>query len=114
MWVGLELNIMCFLGLMREGFSRRVYSWGWGLDRQFCSPVEASSMVKYFLAQSVGTGLFLIFPLMGRQPGEVFYFLSWAFLFRGLMLKGGVAPFHQWFPSVCAEVRWGLNLILIT
>jgi len=38
---------------------------------------------------------------------------SSVFFLAGLFLKSGVAPFHQWFPSVCVNVSWRVNIILI-
>jgi len=36
------------------------------------------------------------------------------FILIGLLLKGGVAPLHQWFPSVSLNVSWFINLVLMT
>jgi len=57
--------------------------------------VEAGALAKYFLAQSIGTGIFLVFPLCGGVPVIFGVYSSSIFLVCGLLLKAGVAPFHQ-------------------
>ena len=114
LWVGLELNMIAFLGLMRESGNLLCFKWGYGLNRVIGASVSSDSLAKYFLAQSVGTGIFLLFPLLGGDLFRARFFLSSVFFCCGLLLKGGVAPFHQWFPSVCSRISWYLNLVLLT
>lgn len=120
-WVGLELNIISFLGLMCEVYSKDVqFIWGlcysaggsFGKSQPLLPPAE--SLAKYFLSQAIGTGVFLLFPVAYRAPigGAQAYCL--VFLVIGLLLKAGAAPFHQWFPAVCARICWSLNLVLMT
>lgn len=73
-------------------------------------PANVEPFAKYFLAQSVGTAFFLFSPLLWGAPSLLEF--SPFFLIFGIMLKRGVAPFHQWFPSVCANVSWAVNVIL--
>jgi hypothetical protein len=102
--MGIELNILSFLGWICS--TRKVstrFSTSWGLQdpiSSFASNVEP--FAKYFLAQSVGTALFLFSPLVWGVSHMVYY--SRVFILFGIMIKRGVAPFHQWFPSVCANV----------
>lgn len=72
------------------------------LDEIHISPPNLEPFAKYFLVQSVGSALFLMSPLAWgvRVIGRLRSF----FLFFGLLIKRGAAPFHQWFPSVCSNV----------
>jgi hypothetical protein len=91
----LELNIISFLGLMRERGNFFSFKWGYRFNKVIGTSVSSDSLAKYFLAQSVGTGIFLLFPLVGGDIFRVRFFLSSVFFCCGLLLKGGVAPFHQ-------------------
>jgi NADH:ubiquinone oxidoreductase subunit 2 (subunit N) len=76
---------------------------GWGArDEISVFPPNIEPFAKYFLVQSVGSAFFLVFPLVYRVG--VIRGLGIFFLLFGLFVKRGVAPFHQWFPSVCSNV----------
>ena len=112
-WMGIELNIISFLGwICTTGKSslKVVSSWGPHEGISYYSS-NIDPFAKYFLAQSVGTALFLFCPLVWGSP----YLVSFRsfFLVFGIILKSGVAPFHQWFPSVCSNVSWTVNIILM-
>lgn len=112
-WMGIELNMIAFLGWMctrGKVIFRAPANWGFqGLSSYF--PRNVEPFAKYFLAQSVGSALFLFFPLVLGVPGLMAY--SGRFILFGMIIKRGVAPFHQWFPSVCSKVSWGVNIFLI-
>lgn len=58
---------------------------------------------KYFSVQARGTVLFLfgiVIQATVRLNG-----LGGLFILIGLMVKGGLAPFHRWFPHVALLVR---------
>lgn len=67
---------------------------GWGVsDEISIFPPNIEPFAKYFLAQSVGSAFFLVFPLVYRV--SVIRGLGIFFLIFGLFVKSGVAPFHQ-------------------
>jgi len=103
-WAGLEINLIGFLPILV--YQKR--------------SSEAESAVKYFIVQALGSGL-LIF---GRLNGYALSF-TWEFpsafsllrvliIFRGLIIKIGVFPFHFWLPSVIAGLPWFPCIILAT
>lgn len=87
--------MISFLGLIRESGNFFTFKWGYNINKVMRTSVSSDSLAKYFLAQSVGTGIFLLFPLLGGDVFRVRFFLSSIFFCCGLLLKGGVAPFHQ-------------------
>jgi len=112
-WLGLEVNIVGFLGWMcivDRAKYKLVDSWR-VFDEISIFPPNSEPFAKYFLVQSVGSAFFLVGPLIyGTYIISGFRAL---FLLFGLFIKRGVAPFHQWFPSVCSNVSWKINLALI-
>lgn len=112
-WLGLELNIVGFLGwiCISSGRNYRVIRM-WGADDEISVfPPNIEPFAKYFLVQSVGSAFFLIFPLV--YGISFIRGLAVFFLLFGLFIKRGIAPFHQWFPSVCSNVSWKINMVLI-
>jgi NADH:ubiquinone oxidoreductase subunit 2 (subunit N) len=103
-WLGLELNIVGFLGWMcMSGGNNYIKLVGWAVkDEISVFPPNIEPFAKYFLVQSVGSAFFLVFPLV--YSVGVISGLGIFFLLFGLFIKRGVAPFHQWFPSVCSNV----------
>lgn len=85
-------------------------TWG-AADVKGRYPANVEPFAKYFLAQAVGTSLFLLCPLVWGVTLILGH--STIFFLAGLFLKRGVAPFHQWFPSVCVNVSWEVNIVLI-
>lgn len=83
------------MGILAERGVVGSLKWGTSLSNSFSKGVEAGALAKYFLAQSVGTGFFLIFPLSSVAYPLFGFYSSCVFLACGLLLKGGVAPFHQ-------------------
>nr|UZN44215.1 NADH dehydrogenase subunit 2 [Acharax sp. NY-2022] len=118
-WAGLEINLLGFIPLM-------VY-------KSTISEIECG--VKYFIIQSIGSGLLLFSSLF-----NVSLFLSWgnfviftynynminlfnyenflfffsAVMFIGLLIKLGLSPFHFWLPSVMSGLSWMAALFLVT
>lgn len=96
--------MLSFLGWIcstRKVSTRFATSWGYQ-DLVSGSTPNVEPFAKYFLAQSVGTALFLFSPLVWGVSHIIYY--SRIFILFGIIMKRGVAPFHQWFPSVCANV----------
>lgn len=99
-WVGLELNLLSFIPLLTS------------------SPLTPTTeaAITYFLAQALGSGLFLLGALTSLAPSQIFIPLisPTLFILLGLLTKLGFPPFHFWFPSVIALASWPLCLLLTT
>nr|AJC10854.1 NADH deshydrogenase subunit 2 [Macoma balthica] len=93
MWISLELGFFGFLPI---------------LNGKAASENEAA--VKYFVIQSVGSGLILVsFLLFSSSPGFISYLseeMVDIIMIGGFMVKLGVFPFHFWFPSVMSMASW--------
>jgi hypothetical protein len=60
---------------------------------------EVEARVKYFLAQAVGSGVFLFFLVRNVVVAGS------GMLFAAIVMKVGVAPCHYWFPQVISGSR---------
>ena len=100
MWAALELNLLSFIPLILVRKNKQ----------------EAEAAVKYFLAQALGSGLFIIsFLLISYNPEFMSSpSASRLLLIIGLATKLGIAPTHFWFPSVIANSSWSTCLLLTT
>nr|UPX89015.1 NADH dehydrogenase subunit 2 [Xyloredo sp. E88]UPX89027.1 NADH dehydrogenase subunit 2 [Xyloredo sp. E89] len=86
-WVGLECGFLGVVSILSGD-----------------SIQENESCMKYFVFQSIGSGvLFLVFILFGGGSG---LFYCWGFLFLGVCLKLGLFPFYFWVPSVLSLCSW--------
>nr|YP_006303218.1 NADH dehydrogenase subunit 2 [Nectonemertes cf. mirabilis HC-2011]ADZ05371.1 NADH dehydrogenase subunit 2 [Nectonemertes cf. mirabilis HC-2011] len=90
-WMGMELNLMCFLPII---------VCGTGLQ-------SVESAVKYFLVQVCGSSIFIF--------SGIFLFSFWFIKFSdfflvififSFLIKLGVFPFHWWFPAVMGGLSW--------
>nr|YP_009092242.1 NADH dehydrogenase subunit 2 [Scutopus ventrolineatus]AHI45705.1 NADH dehydrogenase subunit 2 [Scutopus ventrolineatus] len=105
-WIGLELNMFGFLPLLG------------GLNNE--ENLEAS--MKYFLIQAFGSGLFLCGSLLmfnsktlwNMMSLESTSYLIYLFIFMGISLKLGLAPFYMWLPSIMSSISWFNCIILNT
>nr|AVW86097.1 NADH dehydrogenase subunit 2 [Lepidonotopodium sp. YZ-2018] len=99
-WVGLELNLLSFIPLL--------------VSPSLFHTSEAA--MTYFLAQTLGSGLFLLGAMTTLMspllPGSSN--LPVMFILLGLLTKLGFPPFHFWFPSVMSLISWPLCLLLTT
>nr|QID03248.1 NADH dehydrogenase subunit 2 [Homidia socia] len=98
-WLGLEINLMSMIPLILIK-----------LNKNF---TEAS--IKYFLAQALAS-MVLIFALTVN-----FFFteilileVTEIFMVSALSLKGGLAPFHFWFPQISNFLNWTQCLVIFT
>jgi len=92
-WVAIEVNLLCFVPLI---VLKSKYS------------IEAA--LKYFLIQSFRSFFFLCFSI-----GCVFQvYLSNRIILIAIIVKLGVAPFHQWVPSTVEGISWERVFILLT
>nr|AXP84531.1 NADH dehydrogenase subunit 2 [Perumytilus purpuratus] len=94
MWLGLEINLLGFIVLMNpEGV------------------VVIEPCIKYFVVQSLGSGMVLVSFL--ANEAYLSNFLE-VFLMLGLMLKSGLAPLHFWLPSVVNSSSWFVGGMILT
>nr|AWV84316.1 NADH dehydrogenase subunit 2 [Chilecicada sp. PL492] len=92
-WMGIEINLISFLPIMMDSVS--VYS--------------SESMIKYFIVQSMGSGLLFASIIING----IFDILSNYTIMFSLLIKIGCPPFHMWFPSVMEGLSW-LNCFLLS
>nr|ATF28643.1 NADH dehydrogenase subunit 2 [Pomponia linearis] len=83
-WMGIEINLISFLPIMMNSMS--VYA--------------SESMIKYFIVQSMSSGLFFM-SIMYLTMYNINYLMM-----IGLLIKMGCPPFHMWFPSVMEGLSW--------
>lgn len=97
--MGLEINLLAFIPLIREN-----------------KLISTEASLKYFLTQALASSIFLfatIISLINVKHLERNLFIE-IIIFSSLLLKIGSAPFHFWFPNVIEGLSWVNSLILIT
>nr|AVN68268.1 NADH dehydrogenase subunit 2 [Tryonicus parvus] len=100
-WIGLEINLLSFIPLMSS--KSNMYT------------TEAS--LKYFIVQALASSTLLFSVLIIYMAKETLFqtpHLMGMLVNIPLLLKGGAAPFHWWFPSVMEGLSWGNCLLLLT
>nr|YP_010373760.1 NADH dehydrogenase subunit 2 [Ninus insignis]UPI55261.1 NADH dehydrogenase subunit 2 [Ninus insignis] len=101
MWMGMEMNLMFFIPVMSKMKNKK----------------SSQAMMIYFLAQSMGSIILLfsilinsfimISPVMMNKLIEMMLIIS-------LLIKLGVAPFHNWFLEVLYNMNWKEAFLLMT
>lgn len=92
-WVGLELNLICFIPFIIQG-----------------DKISGEPSVKYFLVQACAS-----FLLLFRGVSVVNYIRGIKVLILiSLLLKLGAAPFYIWYLWVGRSLRWIQFLVLRT
>lgn len=81
-WAALEINTIAFIPII--------------LDPS--KPERVRAAIKYFFIQAYASLIFLIGPLLNSLP-EITIFLA-------IMIKLGISPFHNWYPSVISNLNW--------
>nr|YP_010713294.1 NADH dehydrogenase subunit 2 [Scorpiops jendeki]WDA95731.1 NADH dehydrogenase subunit 2 [Scorpiops jendeki] len=94
-WLGLEVNLLSILPFMSSEKTKG----------------SSESCVKYFLIQSMSSLLILLSSIFILPT---FFLSSIDFIFIGLCIKLGVAPFHFWFPIVMEGLNWFNCTLLMT
>nr|YP_010222576.1 NADH dehydrogenase subunit 2 [Macroscytus subaeneus]UCC46026.1 NADH dehydrogenase subunit 2 [Macroscytus subaeneus] len=95
MWMGLELNMMSFIPLIKNE-----------------NKMSSEASMIYFLTQSVSSML-LLFSVIGCAGGkEMQLFISLGCV--SLLIKLGSAPFHMWFPEIMSKMKWNSCILLMT
>nr|YP_010582922.1 NADH dehydrogenase subunit 2 [Parafagocyba longa]UGN61342.1 NADH dehydrogenase subunit 2 [Parafagocyba longa] len=88
-WCGLEVSLVSFIPLM--------------INKMM---ISSESMMKYFIVQSISSAMLMLGVLIMIMKGDYNYDYL---LLASLMMKMGVAPFHNWVLTVLE----GLDLMLI-
>nr|WGO57873.1 NADH dehydrogenase subunit 2 [Blattella parilis] len=101
-WMGLEINLLSFIPIMSS--NENIFT------------TEAS--LKYFLVQALASSVLLFLIISKTMMEDMFSLmnsqLSSMIMSTPLLLKGGAAPFHWWFPSVMEGLNWMNCFILMT
>nr|AYR05312.1 NADH dehydrogenase subunit 2 [Coleoptera sp. ACP-2013] len=98
MWMGLEINLMSFIPLMK---SKNLYS--------------SESSIKYFITQALASTLILFTIILFNNKYLInLSSINYLMMNIALLTKMGAAPFHFWFPEISEGINWINNLILLT
>nr|QSL98472.1 NADH dehydrogenase subunit 2 [Mileewa alara] len=92
MWSGLEISLMSFIPLMSGGM------------------LGSESSMKYFIVQSISSSL-LVMSIMLMMMTKMHY--NFLFLIS-LVMKMGIAPFHNWVLSIISSLNYQMVFILFT
>lgn len=96
LYIGIELNLFAFIPLALKSPNNKSYE----------------AVIKYFLAQTLGSLLFLATTIwLNISPHTT---LPSTLLPLRLIVKAGAGPLHFWFPNVISGFNWHLCLLLIT
>jgi len=96
-WICLELNLFSFVPLLLNKISTN----------------ERKASINYFLAQTLGSTIFLLSSVM-------LFYASWliklniTLLIFIILLKIGAVPCHYWYPLTIRMIRWINCFILST
>nr|YP_011021632.1 NADH dehydrogenase subunit 2 [Paraschizogynium plumachela]WQM21763.1 NADH dehydrogenase subunit 2 [Paraschizogynium plumachela] len=95
-WLLLEINMMMFIPLMKSN-----------------NTIFFSSMIKYFIIQSIGSSLLFLSLTLSYQ--NMFNNMNMNILVNlSMIMKLGMFPFHMWLPQICEGMSWASNIILLT
>ncbi len=89
-WISLEVNTIAFIPII--------------LDPN--KPEAVRGAIKYFFIQAYASLLFLAGPILRSFPQLT--------ICIAILIKLGVSPFHNWYPSVIKNLNWKSNLLLST
>nr|YP_007626992.1 NADH dehydrogenase subunit 2 [Chauliops fallax]AFV25565.1 NADH dehydrogenase subunit 2 [Chauliops fallax] len=100
MWIGMEMNLMSFIPFINKNKNLK----------------SSRAMMMYFLAQSIGSIIFLFAILMNSfimTPIMMNEFIKTAMVI-GMAIKLGMAPFHSWMPEMMSNINWNEMMVLMT
>uniref|UniRef100_UPI0030024026 NADH dehydrogenase subunit 2 n=1 Tax=Limassolla fasciata TaxID=3019671 RepID=UPI0030024026 len=93
-WCGLEISMMSFIPMMTSNLI-----------------ITAESTIKYFIVQSVSSSLLMLGMMIMIMKGEYNY----DYLVKSsLLIKMGVAPFHNWVLTVVEGMTPQIMFIMLT
>nr|ALO70447.1 NADH deshydrogenase subunit 2 [Coccinellidae sp. 1 EF-2015] len=100
MWIGLEMNLLSFIPLMNDKFSK-----------------SSEASLKYFIIQAISSTFILFSILMMISFNEHLMVMEYPFsliMNSAFLTKMGTAPFHFWFPEIIEGLSWMNCMILLT
>lgn len=101
MWIGLEINLLSIIPLMRD--TKNI--------------IASEAALKYFVTQALASTLLLfsiiIISLNSPYSFDINIYFS-LILNTSLLTKIGAAPFHFWFPEVIEGLNWLTALLILT
>nr|QFI35933.1 NADH dehydrogenase subunit 2 [Mileewa albovittata] len=92
MWSGLEISLMSFIPLMSGGVT------------------GSESSMKYFIIQSISSTMLILAIMMMISTNFNFKYI----LMISLIIKMGIAPFHNWVLSIINSLEFSLMFLLLT
>ena len=92
-WLGLEINLLSFVAMI---FYKK-------------SKYRTEAALKYFLIQIIRSIIIVVGFMFLVLINELILFV----ILRGLIIKLGSAPFHQWLPSLIEGLSWNIVAILL-
>nr|YP_009258802.1 NADH dehydrogenase subunit 2 [Aneurus similis]AFI54669.1 NADH dehydrogenase subunit 2 [Aneurus similis] len=99
-WVGMEINLLAFIPLIKNK-----------------SMETSSSMMNYFLAQSLGSMILLFTVLINSlimlPPNMINEMINIAMI-TSILIKLGCPPFHFWLPKTMNSMNWDSCMWLMT
>nr|YP_009654680.1 NADH dehydrogenase subunit 2 [Scoparipes salvazai]QCI09209.1 NADH dehydrogenase subunit 2 [Scoparipes salvazai] len=95
MWMGLELNMISFIPLIKSS-----------------GPKSSEALMMYFLIQSVSSMLMLFSVMMTTLNNQ--WSINMTIMTLSLLTKLGAAPFHMWLPEMTAKLSWSSTFMLLT
>uniref|UniRef100_UPI00300196A2 NADH dehydrogenase subunit 2 n=1 Tax=Limassolla dispunctata TaxID=3019670 RepID=UPI00300196A2 len=93
-WCGLEISMISFMPLF---VSNKI--------------ITAESAIKYFIVQSVSSSMLMLGMLIMIMKGEYNYDYM---IKSSLLMKMGVAPFHNWILTVIEGLDLKMTFIMLT
>jgi len=101
MWIGLEINLLSIIPLIRR--TKNI--------------IASEAALKYFITQALASTLLLfsIIILSLNLPYNFNINLYFSLILNtSLLTKIGAAPFHFWFPEIIEGLNWNIRLIILT
>ena len=89
-WAALEVNTIAFIPIILDP----------------AKPESVRGAIKYFFIQAYASLIFLIGPLLNYFPEITIFF--------AIIIKLGMSPFHNWYPSVMSRLNWLSALFIST
>nr|QCL17183.1 NADH dehydrogenase subunit 2 [Asotana magnifica] len=92
-WFGLELNVISFIVFLSSTTK---------------NSTTCETMMKYFLAQTIASFIFLLTMLLSHNK------LPTSFITLSMVMKMGGAPFHFWLLQMIESLPWKQLYLLMT
>nr|UXW64251.1 NADH dehydrogenase subunit 2 [Corynis sp.] len=97
-WMGMELNLLCFIPIMKKKNLK-----------------NTNSMMIYFIVQASSSTLLLMTIFLIKMEFMLLKLnLMMSMIQISLMMKLGSAPFHWWMPKIMNFLNWKNCFILMT